>query len=503
MTLSNSIFLLAGFIAGCVIAWLALRGQLISTKERVTGKDLELDEIRKSREAAQAESRSLQEQLNSQTSARSAAEVKALRVSPLEEEVRALQAKIDKLTSDLSDAKARREEERKSEDEKAALWNAAEQQMSNRFERLANEILEDKSKKFTELNKINLGSMLNPLDAQLKELKTRIEVTYDNETQQRTRLSAELEQLRCLNERMDQDAIELTNALLGQSKTMGDWGEFILEEILQKSGLVKDREYKVQTEFVTEEGKRPKPDVVIYLPEGRHLIIDSKVNLVAYKRYCASEGKKEIDKALNEHVAAMRRQINLLDFKKYQENYQLNSLDFVLMFVPLEPAFISAVRHDLTLFDDAFSKNIVVVCPSTLLATMRTVANIWKQETQKRNVMEIANKAGDLYDKFVGFVLDLDDIGDKLKRAQASFDGARNKLVSGHGNLVSRVETIKNLGARARKKLPASFVTEALDEVDRELRPDAGELDPDAFAMLQKPLTEESSNGYKSDEPNL
>src|SRR5215475_12364148 len=255
--------------------------------------------------------------------------------------------------------------------------------------------------------------------------------------------------LRSLNERMDQDAIELTNALKGQSKTLVDWGEFILEDILQKAGLVRDREYFIRENLVDEEGKRSQPDVIINLPDERHLIIDSKANLTAYKQYCSSDDKAECERELKKHIAAVREQIKKLDLRAYQDHYKLNSLDFVLMFIPLEPAFIVAVRHDQTLFDDAFKKRVVVVCPSTLLASMRTVGNIWKQEYQKRNVLEIANQAGTLYDKFVGFYDDLKSIGERLAQAQTSYEAARNKLVSGKGNLVRRAEHILELGAKA------------------------------------------------------
>jgi DNA recombination protein RmuC len=302
---------------------------------------------------------------------------------------------------------------------------------------------------------------------------------------------------------MDQDAVNLTNALKGQSKTLGNWGEFILEEILQKAGLVQDREYSIRETLTAEDGRRSQPDVIVTLPENRHLVIDSKINLSAYLRHCSSENEADCELELRKHIAGIRVHLKELDLKSYQDHYKLNSLDFVLMFVPLEPAFIAAVRRDPTLFDDAFAKRIVMVCPSTLLATMRTVRNIWRQEDQKRNVLEIATQSGALYDKFVGFVEDLKDIGVKLRQTQDSYDAAHNKLTSGKGNLISRAERVLQLGAKASKRLPLNLVEtafgdeeigtkEQIDELTRPLVLDEGGLFPDLVAGETENTEEDS-----------
>jgi DNA recombination protein RmuC len=313
------------------------------------------------------------------------------------------------------------------------------------------------------LNQSNLDSLLRPLGDQIQDFKKKVEDIETNRTRDQSSLKSELQLLRTLNQNISEEATNLTNALKGQSKTLGNWGEFILEDILQKAGLVKDREYLVRETFIAEDGKRAQPDVVINLPDDRHMIIDSKANLMAYNRYCSSEGKAECEQELKKHIAAIRVHIKELDLRKYQDHHNLNSLDFVLMFIPLEPAFILAVRNDPNLFDDAFAKRVVVVCPSTLLATMRTVGNIWKQEYQKRNVLEIANQSGALYDKFVGFYEDLKMIGDRLAQAQISYEAATSKLVSGKGNLIRRAEHILELGAKASKRLPQNVIAAGMN----------------------------------------
>ncbi len=455
------LMLLVGLGAGALVAWLILR-------ERVSANRANLG-------AALSELRTRDE-----------------RISSLQDECSSLNAQV-------AAAGVRLSEQQKAHQEKLAFREV----LGTEFKNVANEILEDKSRRFTEQNQINLGALLKPLGEQISEFKQKVEQTYDLESQQRVSLRDEIERLRGLNERMDQDAVNLTNALKGQSKTLGNWGEFILEEILQKAGLVQDREYSIRETLTAEDGRRSQPDVIVTLPENRHLVIDSKINLAAYLRHCSSENEADCELELRKHIAGIRVHLKELDLKSYQDHYKLNSLDFVLMFVPLEPAFIVAVRRDPTLFDDAFAKRIVIVCPSTLLATMRTVRNIWRQEQQKRNVMEIATQSGALYDKFVGFVEDLKDIGLKLRQTQDSYDAAHNKLTSGKGNLISRAERVLQLGAKASKRLPLNLVenafgereigaTEQIDEVTRPLALDEGGLFPDLVAGETETSDEDS-----------
>ncbi|MFZ0455576.1 MAG: DNA recombination protein RmuC, partial [Ignavibacteriaceae bacterium] len=266
---------------------------------------------------------------------------------------------------------------------------------------------------------------------------------------------------------MAKEANNLTNALKGETKTMGNWGEFILESILEKSGLVKGREYKIQENFTNEEGRRLQPDVVVNLPDNKCIIIDSKVSLLAYENYSSSESDNQRANSLKEHINSIKRHIKDLSSKNYQNIYQIKSLDFVLLFMPVEPAFSLAIQNDTQLFNEAFDKNIVIVSPSTLLATLRTIANIWRQEYQNSNVLEIAKQSGALYDKFQGLLSDLIELGKRMNTMQNSYEGAMKKLYSGRGNLIISVENIKKLGAKTSKSLPQSIIDRASDSDEK------------------------------------
>lgn len=325
----------------------------------------------------------------------------------------------------------------------------------DQFKVLANEILEEKSKRFSEQNKTSLEQLLNPLGEKIKNFEKKVDDTYKEDVRDRISLKEQISQLSELNSKMTQEAGNLTRALKGESQSRGSWGEVILERILEKSGLQKDREYIVQPSF-SSEGSRKQPDVIVQLPDDKQLVIDSKVSLVSYERYASAEEEDDRKKALKEHILSVRRHIKELSAKNYQNLYGINSPDFVLLFMPIEPAFGLAIQHDPELYNDAFDKNIVIVSPTTLLATLATISNIWKQEYQNRNAMEIAEAGGRLYDKFVGFAEDLVDLGKRLDQTQKSYDGAMNKLQSGHGNLVRQAERIRKLGARTSKTLPIS-----------------------------------------------
>jgi DNA recombination protein RmuC len=344
------------------------------------------------------------------------------------------------------------------------------QKFTTEFKNLANEILEDKSKKFTEQNRENLDSILKPLNEKIRDFEKKVEETYDKESKQRFSLEREIKSLFELNQLMTKEAVNLTNALKGQVKTQGNWGEFILETILERSGLQKDREYIIQANLKSEDGKRLHPDVVINLPDSKSMIIDAKVSLVAYEVYCSSDNEDIKRTSLKDHIGSFRSHLKGLSSKNYQDIYQLESLDFVFMFVPIEPAFALALQHDNNIFYEAFEKNIIIVSPTNLLATLRTVANIWKQERQNMNALEIARKSGALYDKFQSLINDLVELGNRFKQAQNSYDEAMKKLHLGRGNLVSQVENIKKLGAKTTKSLPNSLLerTEFTDDDDSE-----------------------------------
>ncbi len=353
--------------------------------------------------------------------------------------------------------------ERRQTAEKIALLQAARQQLSAEFQQLAQSILEEKSRTFTSQNREQLGHLLNPLREQISDFRKKIEDVYDKESKDRIALSHQIITLKDLNERISRDAVNLTNALKGQVKTQGNWGEMILERVLELSGLVKGREYETQVSRENEEGKRMQPDVVVHLPDKKDVVIDAKVSLVAYQRYCEYETNEEKEAALAQHIVSVRAHVKGLGAKRYSELNSIRSLDFVLMFIPIEAAFIIAIEHDSGLFKEAFDKNIVIVSPSTLLATLKTIEHTWRSEYQNQNARTIAKKAGDLYDKFVNFTASLEEIGDKLDKAKSAYDTAHNRLVSGQGSIVSRVQALKEMGATSRKTLSDALL-EKTDE---------------------------------------
>jgi DNA recombination protein RmuC len=350
----------------------------------------------------------------------------------------------------------------KLQDQKSEIQEL-QSQFATAFENLANSILEEKSNKFTQLNKDNLNAVLGPLQEKIKEFQTTINDTYGKDAKERATLAEQIRMLTDLNQKITKEASNLTTALKGQSKTQGDWGEFVLEQILEGSGLLKGIHYVVQQAMQGEDGKTQKPDVIVNLPDNKHLVIDSKVSLTAFTDYCNAEDVELQRETLSGHLASIRKHIKELSEKNYQNIYQLQSVDFVLMFINLEPAFIVAARNDVNLYNDAFEKNIVIVCASTLMATLRTIASIWRHENQTRNAVDIARKSGELYDKFVGFLDDLKSIGDKLQASQRAYDEAISKLSIGKGNIIRRAEELKVMGAKTSKSLPAQLVDRAVE----------------------------------------
>jgi DNA recombination protein RmuC len=368
-----------------------------------------------------------------------------------------LMAKVAELSTQL-------EAERLQNSEKIELLGEAKAQLSDQFKALANDILEEKSKRFTEQNQSNIEQILSPLKVKLQEFQGKVEEVYVQEGKDRSALAEQVKQLMTLNKQMSQDAHNLTSALKGQAKTQGNWGEFILERVLENSGLNKGDHYKTQENHSREDGSRAQPDVIVYLPEGRHLIVDAKVSIVAYNDYANADSDLARDAALKRHLDSVRSHIKGLSGKNYQELYQLKSLDFVIMFVPVEPAFMLAIAQDSELWQDAWTKNILLVSPSTLLFVVRTVANLWRQEQQTRNAQDIAKRGGELYDKLVGFVEDFEKIGDRLKQAQKGYDDAFGKLTGGRGNVIRQAEMLKELGIKPSKSLPATVINLALED---------------------------------------
>ncbi len=336
--------------------------------------------------------------------------------------------------------------------------NEAKEALSLQFKNLANDILEEKSRRFTEQNAVHLDALLKPLQTKLTEFKEQVSNSYGNEARERFALKGEIERLANLNLRMSDETRSLTQALKGDSKVQGNWGELVLESILESSGLRKGEEYLVQDSHTQQDGSRLQPDIVVKLPEDRHLIVDSKVSITAYARYADTTDPIVAQQELNSHIQSLRQHIQSLSGKNYSSLYGLGSVDFVLMFIPIEPAFLLALKTAPNLYQEALSKNIVLVCPSTLMATLRTVAHLWRQDQQNRNALEIARQCGTLYDKFVGFVDDLEKLGQRLDQAQTSYHDAFNKLKTGKGNLIRSAERVRELGVKPSKSLPTPLI---------------------------------------------
>lgn len=374
-------------------------------------------------------------------------------ISVYQSEIKENRENITSLSAELSQKVTQNEFlSTKLEEQKQEL-DKLQQRFMVEFENLANRIFENKSQKFTEQNKQNLEIILNPLKENIKEFKQKVEDSYEKENNARVGLQTEIKRLYELNQHMTKEAQELTRALKGDSKSQGNWGEYILETVLEKSGLVRDREFVMQESLIDSEGNRKQPDVIINLPEKKHMIIDSKVSLNAYEKYCNAESDEIRMQALKAHVGSIKNHIKELSSKNYPLLYKVNTPDFVLMFVPIEPAFALAVQSEQELFYEAFEKNIILVSPSNLLATLRTVASIWRNEKQNKNAQEIAEQSGRLYDKFVGFIEDMEKIGNQLRLTGKSYEDAMGKLKDGRGNLIGSVEKIKKLGAKTTKQL--------------------------------------------------
>lgn len=339
-----------------------------------------------------------------------------------------------------------------------------QEKFTKEFENLANKILDEKSNKFTEQNKQNIENILNPLQEKIKLFEDKVDKTHKESIDYHAALRQQIIGLKELNLQMSKEAINLTKALKGDSKAQGNWGELVLERVLEKSGLEKDREYFVQQSHTNEEGRRIMPDVVIHLPDNKKMIVDSKVSLTAYEQYVNTDDETSREQYLKEHVNSLKRHIVQLSDKKYEDIYDIESPDFVLLFVPIEPAFAIALKQDGNLYNQAFEKNIVIVTPATLLATLRTIDTMWNNEKQQRNAIEIARQAGALYDKFNGLLTDLIGIGKKIDASKSDYNAAMNKLVEGKGNLITSVEKIKKLGAKAKKALPENILERANDD---------------------------------------
>ena len=543
LTAIHFIFLLVGLLAGGGMTWLILNGKLALAEANGRGAgDVErasLTEQLKAalQDAAQTKQRalladetldSLRTSLGSVTNERAQLAERAARIPELEERLKQAQSDVDalteqnanlreqngklttdviarqqqinrldqantqltserdglnkELTSSKTDAAALTQElesERTQSQEKLALLEQAKQTLSDQFKALASDILDEKSRKFTEQNQTNLGQLLTPLKEQLTDFKSKVEEVYVNEGKDRSALTEQVKQLTTLNQTLSQDANNLTLALKGDRKAQGNWGEIVLDDVLEKAGLLRGQHYERQGSVKSEDGQTHViPDVVINLPGDRHLVVDSKFTLPDYRAFASAEIDDERAAALKRHLTAIRNHIKGLSEKNYQTLYGLKSLDFVVMFIPLEPAFMIAVTNDRELFLQAWDKNVLLVSPSTLLFVVRTVAYLWRQEGLSRNAKDISNRGAELYDKLVGFVSDLQKVGDRIQQAQDSYNEARKKFSEGGGNVIRQAEMLKMLGVKPNKQIPAQWVEPALDEPLAELTHESNNGNP-------------------------
>jgi DNA recombination protein RmuC len=353
--------------------------------------------------------------------------------------------------------------ERAAQEQKLALLDDARDRMTHQFRALANDILEEKSRRFTEQNQTNLGQLLDPLKTRLQEFQSKVDQVYVQESKDRSALAQQVTSLLEMNQRLAAEAKDLTQALKGSSKTQGDWGEVVLERILEAAGLRRDHEYTMQETIAREDATRARPDVILHLPGNRKLVVDAKVSLLDYGTFCSTTDEALRKHAAARHCASLREHIRDLAARNYHRLPGLETLDFVILFVPIEPAFLLALETDSHLWVDAWEKNILLVSPSTLLFVVRTVAHLWKQEEQVRNVQQIAERGAELYDKFAGFVDDLSRLGARIEQTRTAYDAAFDKLTRGRGNLVRQVEMLRSLGVQPTKRLPRQLTQQADD----------------------------------------
>lgn len=437
---------IAAFLTGLVVAYLAMKGKISA----------------------------LQEKFNQAVVAQGVLEGQARHLSQeaegLKSQLRDAQTETMELTNALTKTEADYEHLRERMYEQAKELEQLREKFLQQFQHISNQVLMTNAEHFNKASSENLERILSPLKERIREFEAKVDQTYEKTLKDSISLKEQITQLSALNQQMSQDALNLTKALKGESKTQGNWGEYLLESLLEKSGLRKGVHYEREEVRQNDEKQVYRPDVIVRLPDSKHLVIDSKLSLVAYEAYCSCEDDGQLETYLRSHITSIRTHFNDLGRKNYHRLSGINSPDFVLMYIPIEPAFNLALQHDQNIFTDAFDKNIVLVTTSTLLATLRTVAGVWRQEDQKRNVLRIAEESGRLYDKFVGFVEDLKTVGRHLEQSQTAYNGAMNKLTDGKGNLIRKVEILRELGAKTSKQLDEHLLQEAIatpgDEVD-------------------------------------
>jgi DNA recombination protein RmuC len=435
----TAIYTFAGILAGSLITWLILHANFLrkTNEQQIDIRLLSDREMRLSQECAELELEVNAERLN--------ANELRVKLASSETEYNNLREKLDTQKAEIA---------------------GMQQQLTSEFRNLANDILKQHATEFTQSNQKNIGEILNPLKEKIREFEDKVQHAYDQEGRDKVSLKTEIIHLLELNRKLSEDAGNLTKALKGDVKKQGNWGEMILERVLERSGLVKGENYLREYTAINQRGETIRPDVVIRLPENKHIIIDAKVSLVAYEAYVSSDEPVVKEKFLHQHIESLRNQIKVLSEKDYQGSAMFDTPDFVLMFLPMESAFSIALQNDSGLFGFAWDRKIVIVSPTTLLATLMTISAMWKQEKQTLNALEIARQGGALYDKFVAFIGDLDKMGLQINQLQSAYTEARNKLSTGRGNLVVRTESLRKLGAKVSKKLPVQYLAGAIEAED-------------------------------------
>ena len=438
--------------------------EIVELSSQLSTANSQLENVTKEFDDAKIISSTVQTNFNKLETEKAVIDSQVERLPDLEIELNDLRSRLITEQKRSTEFQTRLEEQTRSGEEKLKLLKEAKEVLTTEFQNIGQKIFEEKTEKFTHQNKTNLESLLNPFRDQMSAFKQKVDDVYDKEAKDRVALSEQVKQLRDLNQQLSQDAVNLTRALKGDSKARGNWGEVILSKVLERSGLKEGREYEVQETHKNEEGSRFQPDVVIHLPESKDIVVDSKVSLVAYENFSTTEDEKERATALQQHIASIRAHVRDLSGKNYEELKGLRTLGYVLMFIPIEPAFLLAVGEDPELFNDAMSKNIFIVSPSNLLITLKTINAMWQYAYQNENALEIAQKAGGMYDKFVSFVESFDLVGSRLEQAEESWSQARGQLVTGKGNLVKRADDLKQMGVRTKKQLPSDFVSSSGDD---------------------------------------
>ncbi|ACE82869.1 DNA recombination protein RmuC [Cellvibrio japonicus] len=472
---------LGGFMLGALVVYFWMQQRLQSSAQREQAGSLRLAaleaetnqlrnqviELRGQWQQAQHEQQLLQNKLMQLTEELAGQREKAARLPALEADLQGKQQLLSELEQTHAALVSRTEQERRNFAEQLALLQSARTDLTREFENLAGKIFEAKQQQFQHNSKSLLDTTLDPLRSQLTEFRKKVEDVYEKESAERNRLAGQVLELQKQAQKIGEDAISLAQALKGNSKTQGNWGEVVLERLLEESGLQKGREYDAQVNFTATDGSRRMPDVIVHLPEQKDIVIDAKCSLSDYEKYCSTEDESSRKQYLAAHIQSLRNHIKQLSIKDYEKIDGIKSLDFVFIFIPIEAAFMLALQEDPGLYREAYDRHIILVSPTTLLATLRTVENIWRYEKQNKNAERIAREAGALHDQFVLMLDALDSVGNQLHKTQEAYAKARERLASGRGNLIKRVDDIRRLGAKTKKVISGTVLEEAgVESVD-------------------------------------